>query len=241
MNMEEIFKILVHIDSKLNLLLAMVSEYQAKIPTVFARINQAKANLQDNKIEALFFDLEWITTTILNKRALRRLFELQTLDLNILKEELKKFLTAEKLEDVLARALYKQRHALARVFEGLESYFTILSEKTIHLGFGNLNSSIRGTVAAERSLKSKLLIPSNTTEIEIIKAVSYVTKEIVDLNKILISISQIKGIEGMQRVLLYDWDKLMKIIAAIFKDFSQETKSSIVIHVLKNKEGLTIL
>ncbi len=238
--MKQLYQLLARIDSKLNLLLAMVSKYQAKIPTVFARINRAKINLQDNKIEDLYFDLEWITTTILNKKDLRRLFEFQTLDLNVLKEELKRFFMAVKREDVFAKEIYKQRHSLARVFENLETFFIVLSEKTTEITFGAIKSSLQDTIATERSLKAKLLVPEKTTQVEIRDAIDNFTVEIADLNDILISMAQIERIEGMQKLFIYDCNKLMGIIETIFNEVSKETNSPIIARSVKRK-GLVIL
>ena len=238
--MENMDKLLAGIDSKLNILLVMTYEYQAKIPTLIIRINEAKVHLQNSQIEALLFDLEWITDTILKKKALRRLFEFQTLDLNLLKEKLKRSFTTLKPADALAKAVYQQRHALARAFEKLENYFRILSEKTIKLSLDKLNSSLRSAVNAERNLKSKLFVPNQVKELEINQAISILTTKIIDLNKILISISKIDGMEGMQKVLVYDWNDLINIIINILKNVYQEIKSTTIMQSIQDK-GMTII
>lgn len=169
--------LLANIDSKLNLLLAMVSEYQTKIPTIVAKIRQAKTHLGVEELEALFFDLEWITTTILSKKALRSRFEYQTIDLYKLKEELKRYLQTAKQTNPLTKTVQQRLPKLIRAFESIEQDFIHLEKQTRNY-YPEINQPLKEIIQLATAFKNKLWVPSNTTEQEIIDRVLILTKEI---------------------------------------------------------------
>src|SRR3989338_945552 len=158
--------LLAKIDSKLKLLQAMVAQYETQLPTIAARMRQAKMHLQQNDIPLLFSDLTWITRTILSKKTLKKIFEHQALDLYILKEQLAVYLTTMQAGK-LNTTITNWRKKILKALESLEHDFLIIEEQAGGLS-PEIGSSSNNFMAAEKKMKNIILAPSARSENELV-------------------------------------------------------------------------
>lgn len=229
-------KLLARIEAKLNLVYVLISEQETKIPTVIARIKQAQVHLQQKDLPTLYLDLEWITKVMLSKKALRRLGEHQMIDLQLLKKELGRYVTAEKPASQLAAAIPRWRGRILRALQHLEDDVIILREKTATITTYELARTIIDFQNAEKKMKEQLFVPTIHSEQEIMTLLSLLTQEMQTINAILLNI-QIGLVQAWRKVLLQDWNKLIDGLEALFKDAYKEIKPVARVLVVKSEQG----
>ncbi len=222
--MKKLIPLLAQIDSKLNLLLAMVSEYELKIPTLVTRVRQARLNLAKKNLNALFLDLEWITRTILSRKVLRQRFERQTLDLHILKEELKNHVGASGPKNVFEQSVQRWQLRLIRGFKALERDLWAILEATQTIYVEDLRNSVRNAIAVETDLKNQVWVPSHTNETIVIQTISLLTERTENLNNILLSVPHSERLQELRRKLLDSWNGFVEVMMNLFKEIYQEAK-----------------
>lgn len=237
---EELFKLLARIESKLNLLFVMVSSFEAQIPTIVARIRQAQMHLQASDSPALFFDLDWITRTLLGRKALRKQFEYQTLDLNALKEELRKFLETEKPEDSLAKAVRNQRKKLFNAFKNLEDNILILGQRARKNRMTEFYKPINTFLSLEKELKANCWTLSLKNQSDFFKSFSTLTIQLQEVISI-INKAVSQEAEGLKWLIQKNWDDLNNIFVVIFNMAYASAKINIVVTKKKTKEGISYL
>ena len=233
--------LLAKIDSKLNLLQAMVAQYETQLPTIAARMRQAKMHLQQNDIPLLFSDLTWITRTILSKKTLKKIFEHQALDLYILKEQLAVYLTTMQAGK-LNTTITNWRKKILKALESLEHDFLIIEEQAGGLS-PEIGSSSNNFMAAEKKMKNIILAPSARSENELVSGLSIMTQEINAVNSIILSPGNIDPItasqaQALRKVLLQDWKALLQIMAALFTEAYQEVKPLREIRIIVGRTGV---
>ncbi len=241
--MKDLTKLLAKIESKLNLLLASCSEFEIQLSTIIVKIRQVRAYLEQKKLDELSVGLAWIIETILSKKLLRRRFEHLALDLLLLNRQLHIQLEQKSAfpADALSHAVQRHRKKLLHAFESLEEVLKLLRINNKPVDLPGLRNSLRDSVAVEQNLKHTFWIASLGKEPEIIHLLSLLTEEIKVLNDILIHVPELERIQALRKVLLHDWNAVVEIIAAIFKDTYRETKSAARVIAAADEEGVRCL
>lgn len=240
--MEPLTQLLARIDSKLNLILPAVSEYQTQIPTIVARVRRAQVHVREKNIHDLFFDLEWITKNLLGRKALKKTFthfEHQILNLHLLKEQLKRHLLAGNSDDVLGQAVAHWRKKLLKSFESVEHDLMIIKEKmeAEMLLSHELKMTLNFFLTSEQALKEKLWSPAVTEE-DIIGLFSFMGEKVQSINRLLMTPRRVDIIEVLRKVLLQDWGKLIDVMVALFKEAYKKTTPSIEVRAVRGREGI---
>lgn len=231
--------LLAKIDSKLNLLQAMMAQYETQIPTVAARVRQAKLHLQQT--DALFIDLSWITRTILSKKILKKLFEHQALDLHILKEQLAQYVASEA-SGKLNEAIIHWRKKILKVLESVEHDLLIIEEQTGKLA-ADIGKSFTNFLSAEKKMKDVLLVPSARSENDLISALAIMTQDVSTIGSILLSPGKIDPIpaaqvQALRKVMLRDWNILLQGMVNLFLDAFKETKPIREVRIIVGRTGV---
>ncbi len=236
--MADLQKLLAKIESKLTLVLVLISEYEAKIPTVIARIKQAQHHRQQGDLSALYLDLDWITTVMLGKKTLRRLGEHQILDLQLLKKELGRYVTADKPASELGAAIPRWRGRILKALEHLEHDLIIVREKMATITTYELARIIIDFQDAGKKMKNQIFVPAVNSEQEIINLLSLLTQEMQTINALLLEVKQVEMAQGLRKVLLSDWNAFIDCLEGLFKDAYREIKPAAAIRVVRSKEGV---
>lgn len=238
--MEPLTKLLARIDSKLNLILPIVAQYQTQIPTVVARLKIAQIHNQEKDVKELFFDLEWITRNLLGRKALSKKFEgfeHQILDLHLLKEDLRNYLSLRQSGDALEEAIALWRKKLLRSFEAVEHDLLMIKEKTENekvFSF-ELGRTIRDFLMSEEILKQKLW-KLEVKEGEIIQLFSYLGEEIKNINSFLLGPRKIVILQALRKVLLQDWNELVGLMVVVFAKAYPESRPAGVVRAVKRED-----
>ncbi len=236
--------LLAKIDSTLNLLQAMVNQYETQIPTIVARIHLAKKHLVQRYFTELFTDISWITKTILSRKALKKKFEHETLDLDILSRDLVQYLTVEPTTN-LAEAISPWRKKILQAVESLDHDFLIITEGVRGLS-GEIKQSFRNFKSVEKMLKDTLYLPSGTSEQEIISVLSVMTREVSAVNALLLSPGRIDPItaaqvQALRKVLLRDWNTLLQGMVNLFSEAYKETQPARKVRIVISRTGVSEL
>ena len=233
--------LLAKIDSKLNLLQAMVAQYETQIPTVAARVRQAKSHLQ--QIDALFIDLSWITRTILRKKILKKLFEHQALDLHILKEQLAKYLTSEA-SSKLNEAITHWRKKILKALESVEHDLLIIEEQTGGLDI-EIGRFLREFSAGAKSLRNILLAPISTADQEMVSLLSLLTENVELVNSILSNAKSdpihSSQAAALRKVIMYDWIIFIEAMRSLFADAYKYSTPAKQIRLRQSRTGISQL
>lgn len=237
-NMDPLSKLLAKIESKLTLVLLLASEYETRLPTVIARIKQAQAHLHQKEITALYLDLEWITKAMFSKKTLRRLGEHQIIDLQLLRNELGRYVTSEKSSSRLGAAIPRWRGRMLKALEHLEHDLIIVREKTAAITTYELARTIIDFQNAGEKIRDLAFVPPADCEQKIINLVSLLTLEMQTINTLLLEIKKVEMAQGFRRVLLSDWNAFIYCLEGLFKDAYREIQPAAAIRVVRSKEGI---
>lgn len=229
--------LLAKIDSKLNLLRAMVNQYETQIPTVAARIRQAQIHLPQKNILTLYIDLEWITKTILSKKVLKKIFGNQALDLRILSEKLRPYLIAEA-DNPLNFAIMHWRKRILRSLESISHDLLIMNEKTPYSP--DMKKSYAEFLIVENKLKNMLLLPSGQSEQNLLSLLTVMTREVQIASSIFWEGGS-SDMQALRKVLLHDWDVLLKSIVLLFTAAYKELKPAKELRIVVGRTGVSEL
>lgn len=226
--------LLAKIDSKLNLLQAMVKQYETQIPTVAARIKQAQVHLQQKNIRDLYIDLRWITKNILGKKVLHKMFQHHALDLHILNEELARYSVKES-DNPLNSAIMHWRKKILRSLESISHDLLIMNEKTPYSS--DMKKSYAEFLIVENKLKNMLLLPSGHSEQNILSLLSIMTREIQAVNSIFLEGGS-ADMQALRKVLLQDWNTLLQGMVNLFSDAFKEVKPIREVRIIIGRTGV---
>lgn len=233
--------LLVKISDKLTLLRNMVAKFETKIPTLAARIRLAQVHLKENNVQQLYIDLSWITKTIFSRRALRQRFEYQTLDLNILKQDLSGYLREEPT-NVLAEAIQHWRRKILENVRELRLFFQIISKE---LSIQEAERSYNTMANLEKRMREILLLPSKESEKKMLSLLTLMANEVSVINNIFIySINanyRTKAAkQAQQKELLDRWNTVLRMVAALFNE-AYRGNEQVKILVIEDRGGVAEL